>query len=139
MKGERKPLHGIHHQELHETVAEQSDRLRHWTDQIMDEAFRRGDFANLPGKGKPLNLHDSDPLAGPEADAYKILKNAGFTPEWVELRKQIVAEINWLREHPEHPERPSRIVEVNSKIDRHNRQVPTGSLALPKVPRDFGR
>lgn len=107
-------------------------------DQVISEAQQRGDFDHLPGKGKPLNLADSDPFAGPEADAYKILKNAGFAPEWIELRKQIVTEINWLREHASHPERPSRIVEVNILIDKHNRQIPNPSLSLPKLPRDFG-
>lgn len=112
--------------------------MGHWLDEIMAEAQRRGDFDNLPGKGQPLRLGDPDPFAGPDAMAYRMLKQAGFVPEWVELRKQIVSEIDWLRENPTSPMRPSRIVEVNILIDKHNRQIPNPSLALPKLPRNFG-
>jgi hypothetical protein len=139
MSGEDKALRGWSKQDLDGTAAGGRGRLDHWMEEALREAQQRGDFDNLPGKGKPLNLAGQDPYGGLEAEAYKYLKNAGFTPDWVELRKVIVAEINWLREHPGHPERPSRIVEANSKIDRHNRQVPNAILTLPKLPRDFAR
>jgi len=112
-------------------------RLGNWMEQIIHEAQQRGDFDDLPGKGKPLRLRDSDPYGGMEADVHRILKEAGFAPEWVEMRKRIVAEINWLRENKTHSERPSRIVEANILIDRHNRAVPTPALALPRLPRNF--
>lgn len=56
------------------------------------EAMARGDLDNLPGAGKPLTM-DED-LSGVPAElrmAYKILKNAGFVPPEVELRKEIVS------------------------------------------------
>ena len=55
------------------------------------EAMARGELDNLPGAGKPLAM-DED-LSGVPADlrmAYKILKNAGFVPHEVDLRKEIV-------------------------------------------------
>lgn len=133
-------IKNIPQSELNETPAERTGRLGHWMEQVIEEARKDGLFDNLPGKGKPLSLGEaSDPFAGPEADLYRTLKQAGFTPEWVDLRKQIVAEINWLRANPNSPERASRIVEANVRIDRHNRLIPTPSLNLPKLPRDFGR
>ncbi len=110
----------------------------HWMEEMVRQAQSRGDFDNLPGKGRPLQLSDDDPYAGEDAKAYKILKDAGFVPEWIELRNQIVAELDWLRTNPSHPERVSRIVEVNVMIGDHNRQIPTPNLAIPKVPKDFG-
>lgn len=110
---------------------------RHWMEELIKNAEANGDFADLPGKGKPLNLGDSDPLAGPEAQLYRTLKEAGFAPDWVELRKQIVATINWLREHPEDPKRLERITETNVLIGQHNRKVPTPTLTLPKLPTTF--
>lgn len=112
-------------------------RLDHWMEQMIQEAQKRGEFDNLPGKGKPLNLHQSDPFAGPDELVYRTLKEAGFAPEWVELRKKIVDQINWLRENQRDPMRPSRIVETNIMIDRHNRQVPNPTLSLPKLPSSF--
>lgn len=46
------------------------------------ESIKNGDFDNLPGKGKKLNVRDELPGLSPELNqAYKILKNAGFVPE----------------------------------------------------------
>jgi hypothetical protein len=52
-------------------------------------AQKKGEFDNLPGAGKPLNL---DELAGVPEElrlAYKILKNANCLPPELELRKEI--------------------------------------------------
>ncbi len=55
----------------------------------IQEAMRRGDFDNLPGAGKPLDL-DDDPLVPAEVRAaYRILKNAGFVPPEVLERREI--------------------------------------------------
>ncbi len=53
------------------------------------EAIERGDLDDLPGAGKPLVL-DDDPFVPEELRmAYKVLKNAGYVPEEVRLRKSI--------------------------------------------------
>jgi len=56
------------------------------------EAMARGELDNLPGTGKPLSL-DEDLSGVPDElrMAYKLLKNAGFVPPEVELRKEIVS------------------------------------------------
>lgn len=52
-------------------------------------AMARGDFENLPGAGRPLDLAD-DPLVPEEQRLVnRILKNAGFVPAEVGLRKEI--------------------------------------------------
>lgn len=54
------------------------------------EAMEKGEFDDLPGKGKPLAF---DAAAVPEDKrlAYKVLKNAGCLPPELELKKEIVA------------------------------------------------
>lgn len=53
------------------------------------DALARGDFEHLPGAGKPL-VFDDDPLVSPEQRMInRVLKNAGFTPREVILRKEI--------------------------------------------------
>lgn len=48
------------------------------------EAEQRGEFADLPGAGRPLEL-DDDPLVPEELRvAHRVLKNAGFVPPEVE-------------------------------------------------------
>lgn len=106
-------------------------------DEIIAEARRKGAFDNLPGKGKPLPLGDTDPFAGDDAAGYKLLKEAGFTPEWIELRRQIADEVSLLRAHPADPDRPGRILRINGLIHQHNRKIPNPSLAFPKLPETF--
>jgi hypothetical protein len=59
-----------------------------WIDQQIREAQEQGKFDNLPGQGKPLDL-PSNPYAQDQELAFKILKDAGYAPEWIELDKAI--------------------------------------------------
>jgi hypothetical protein len=55
------------------------------------EAARRGDFDDLPGAGRPLDL-DEDLLVPEELRmAYRVLKNAGFVPPEVQTLNEIGA------------------------------------------------
>ena len=58
-------------------------------DEKIEEAIVRGEFDNLPGKGKPLNLDAY--FATPEhlRMGYSILKRADIIPEEMELLRQI--------------------------------------------------
>jgi hypothetical protein len=52
-------------------------------DEALREAMQRGDFDNLPGRGKPLKL-DDDPYAPPEMRlANQLLKDNDFVPDWI--------------------------------------------------------
>jgi hypothetical protein len=53
------------------------------------EAQRNGDFDNLPGKGKPLELEDLSWVPEDLRIGYKVLKNAGVLPPEAELLKDI--------------------------------------------------
>ena len=58
----------------------------------IEEAMERGEFANLPGKGKPLKF-DTNPFLTPQARmANRLLKENGFAPRWIELEKEIKEE-----------------------------------------------
>ena len=58
----------------------------------IEEAMKRGEFANLPGKGKPLKL-DTNPYPTPQARmANRLLKENSFAPRWIELEKEIKQE-----------------------------------------------
>ncbi len=71
-----------------ETVSERTRRL-------VDELAEQGFFQNLPGSGKPLDLSDEDNPFVPEDMrlAYRILRNAGYSLPWIELRKDIEADV----------------------------------------------
>ena len=59
-----------------------------WVDQQIREAQERGEFDNLPGTGQPIDL-TPNPYAQGQELAFKVLKDAGFAPEWIELDKAI--------------------------------------------------
>lgn len=59
-----------------------------YIDEQIHEAQARGEFDNLPGTGKPLNL-DENPFTGDKALAYSLLKQNGYAPPEVELAKEI--------------------------------------------------
>jgi hypothetical protein len=52
-------------------------------------AQRKGEFDNLPGSGKPLNLEDDRFVPEDLRLAFKILKNADCVPPEIELKKEI--------------------------------------------------
>lgn len=58
-------------------------------DERIREAMERGEFEDLPGKGKPLELEDDSHLPEDVRMAYKILKNANCLPPEVALMKEI--------------------------------------------------
>lgn len=60
-------------------------------EQRIAEAVLRGELDDLPGAGKPLAFHD-EPFVTPEQRMVnRVLKNAGFTPREIVLRKEIAA------------------------------------------------
>ena len=53
------------------------------------QAIERGDFNDLPGAGEPLVLEDDTLVPEELRMAYRILKNAGYVPDEVRLRRDI--------------------------------------------------
>jgi DnaJ homolog subfamily C member 28 len=71
--------------------------MRSSDDQIR-KAIEEGQFDNLPGKGKPLNL-DENVHEDPEwRMAYHVLKNAGYTLPWIEKRQEILTALDLHRQ-----------------------------------------
>ena len=56
---------------------------------IIQEAMERGEFDNLPGKGKPIDLTEYFEMPEEVRLANSVLKNAGMTSREVDLLKEI--------------------------------------------------
>jgi DnaJ family protein C protein 28 len=73
---------------------------RDWDDLVerrIQEAMAAGAFDRLPGQGKPLNL-TRNPYLDPSLElAFGLLKNNGYTPEWISRDKQIREELEAAR------------------------------------------
>jgi DnaJ family protein C protein 28 len=69
----------------------------HAVDEIIRRAMERGDFDNLPGKGKPLKLQ-KNPYEDPTwSMAFRALQSSGFTLPWMEARRQIERDLEAAR------------------------------------------
>ena len=71
-------------------------------DRLIEQAYADGAFDHLPGAGKPLR-YDDDTLTPEDMRAgFRMLKNAGFAPLWIEARRDIDTErariASWLRD-----------------------------------------
>jgi hypothetical protein len=96
---------------------------------IIREAQQRGDFDNLPGKGKPIDLAAYFETPAEVRNAYAALKNAGMVPAEVELLQDIAFLKERLTEITDDDER-SRIqktirekqLQFDVMMERHKRQ-----------------
>lgn len=80
------------------------------------EAMERGEFANLPGAGKPLRLDDDSMIPEDLRIAYKILRNAGCIPPELELRKEIITLRDLLRTVEDEGARRDAMRELNYRL-----------------------
>jgi DnaJ family protein C protein 28 len=130
----------------------------------IEEAMERGEFRNLPGKGKPLKL-DTNPFLTPQARmANRLLKENGFAPRWIELEKEIKQEkaqlerlltnlkarrerlATLIAQHPHRHETVSRsfeyelargIAQYSEKLENLNQKIQRLNLLMPTRNRQY--
>lgn len=92
-----------------------------WFDAIYKDYENKGDFDNLPGKGKPLpeDLLKRDALDG-------VLKDANYLHPWIELQHEIRDEISQLIDRLQIENRSfnEEVNKINDKIRKYNRICP---------------
>ena len=72
----------------------------------------RGELAELPGQGLPLQLEDYSMIPEELRMAYKILKNSGFIPPELELRNEVSELEQNLNRHTDEKERKKVIMRL---------------------------
>ena len=66
-----------------------SDNFKNLVEAKIQKAIADGEFSNLKGKGKPINLSKYYEMPGHLRLGYQILKNAGYIPEEVRLKREM--------------------------------------------------
>ena len=96
---------------------------------IIKEAMERGEFDNLPGAGKPIDLSNYFETPEELRAAYSLLKNAGVAPREVELLKEIAqleqvesALVEEKKRIEVRKQIESKKVEFNLMMDRFHRE-----------------
>jgi len=109
------------------------------------DGIERGMFDNLPGMGKPLNLDDDRFVPEEYKMAFRMLHSTGLTPLWIELNKEIRADLerlerfrSWVHSrhdvisavelHHRRNEYSERLAAINSKILSHNILAPSSQV-----------
>jgi hypothetical protein len=77
------------------------------------EAVERGDLDNLPGRGRRLEMEDDSHLPAELRMAYKVLKNAGYTPPELNLRNEIHQVEDLLANAPDEKSRYKALKRLN--------------------------
>ena len=65
------------------------DYIEKIVEEKIKEAMENGEFDNLPGKGRPIDLSDYFKTPQELRVAYSLLKNAAVIPEEIALKKEI--------------------------------------------------
>jgi hypothetical protein len=120
-------------------------------DRQIREAMEEGKFDDLPLTGKPLPLED-ETFAGDRAMAFRVLKNAGAAPPWIEADKEVRellakreailtrAERGSLSAYVRRRDRAdleTLVTRINAAIARLNAEAPTyGQHRRPLAPAD---
>ena len=84
------------------------------------EALENGEFDNLEGQGKPLNLDDDMWIPEDLRIAYRILKNADCTPPELEYRKEVINLCSLMNTIDDDKERLKKLRELNFKLLKLN-------------------
>ena len=63
--------------------------IQRLAEEKIQAALDRGDLDNLPGQGKPLNLDDDRYVPEELRAGFRLLKNAGYLPPELEIKKEI--------------------------------------------------
>jgi hypothetical protein len=100
---------------------------------LIREAQERGEFDNLPGKGKPIDLSSYFEMPEEVRLAQSVLKNAGLTSPEVQLLQEI-AELRQLHEAVSDETKKQEIrkqiqerqIEFNLRMERQKQQRRSG-------------
>jgi hypothetical protein len=93
----------------------------------IQEAIKQGAMDNLPGSGKPLALENDSHIPEDLRIAHKVLKNAGFVPPEVSLRKEIAQTEDLLAGMEDTKAKYRQLKKLNYLVMKLNmiRRVPT--------------
>ena len=108
-------------------------------DRVIRQAMEEGEFNDLPGEGKPLDIND-DPNTPPDLQlAYKIMRDNGIAPNWVSQGGELEAkQTGWrarLKAEYKRSGNPvnweSARAQLSEELDKLIRDILSYNLKLP--------
>lgn len=68
-----------------------TNRWESAVDRAIRKAMEEGEFKDLPGEGKPLDINDDPNTPADLQLAYKIMRDNGIAPDWVAQGRELEA------------------------------------------------
>jgi DnaJ family protein C protein 28 len=98
-------------------------------------ALKNGEFDNLPGRGKPLQLDYQYEEIDDQFLSNHLLKSNGYLPDWLEERKVLLNDIEAFQKEPglsiqREDQYKETIIQLNRRICGYNLRVPVVSMQL---------
>lgn len=84
------------------------------------KAYKDGEFDNLPRYGKPLPPDDLSSVPENLRMAYRIMKNAGFTDEENQVKKEMMTIEDLMKKCEDQEEKKALQKKLNEKLLRYN-------------------
>jgi len=99
-------------------LARYMSSTRDLVEEQIRKAQQRGDFDNLAGAGKPLDLEENPFEPVEMRMAFKILKENDFAPYWIELGKEIDVAMEKLQQEIQYFKRYTELFWTDQHDDR---------------------
>ncbi|WP_251555270.1 DUF1992 domain-containing protein [Neobacillus muris] len=96
------------------------DLFQKMAEERIKKAYQEGEFDNLPGFGKPLQLEELSGIPEDLRMAYKILKNAGYTQDETDLRKELMTVEDLLKNCEDEAEQADLQRKLNHSLVKYN-------------------
>jgi Domain of unknown function (DUF1992) len=87
------------------------------------KAYEDGEFSNLPGFGKPMKPDDLSAVPQELRMAYRMMKNAGFSPEEGVLRQEVLTIEDLIKKCQDDSERKQLKNQLSQKLFEYNKLI----------------
>ena len=101
-------------------------------ERLILEAQSRGEFDDLPGAGRPLDLEDDALVPEELRGAYRVLRNAGYVPPELEPHREI-RRIEDLLQHATGNARRDLVVRIGFLLSRSPARRGQGDLRIEQA------
>lgn len=112
------------------------------SEQRIRKAYEDGEFSELPGFGKPMDLNDDVGIPEELKMAHRMMKNAGYSTEEAGLKREMMRIEDLIRTCEDDAEAKSLHKELNEKVLKYNamlskKRVKTNSSVFKNYQRSI--
>jgi hypothetical protein len=109
-------------------------------EQKIKEAYENGEFDNLPGYGKPQDLNDLSHVPQELRAAYRLMKNAGFSPEESAIKQEIMTVESLIKSCDDEDQKQLIQNQLNEKMLRYNQLMSKNRIKTnSSMFKDYGQ